>query len=284
MAICSVLLNAIDVVAEADFFERYLDAASIEVSEDRAVLDVGTALVEINRVGGERVGEAPFGEDRVDEGKQSTWIPDDIQAGPRHIGFKVSDLDERVRKLQEDGVQFHLEPIDAAGEVRITFFYSPSGVLVEMVEGALQHHWVADQSEVDADWGLGTPTRPRFDHVAETVQSFDTSGAFHAGHGFKLMGGIHQSADPRGFEIAYLRGDDTTLELFEFRKVELQTREPQWDAPGFVAAVFDSGEPEGDPVAVVAGRPLFSDPDGLLFATGPLPTAASEPNCASEPN
>lgn len=254
MAISAVLLNVVDVRASVDFYTRFLGATEVEVTDDAAVLDVVTATLRLVR---------------VDSPSESTWEGDDLQRGFRHIGFKVADLDARVAALKEAGVRFHLDPIHAEGEVYITFFFDPDGTLVEMVEGPLRYHEVFDQALVDADWGLGDPTRPRFDHVAETVADAPAAHEHFAQHGFVLMAGIHQPSDPRGFEITYVRDGDVSIEVFEYQRAETRGREVQLTAPGYVAAVLDrDSAPASGEVGAVAGYRLFADADGLVYAFG----------------
>ena len=252
MAIRSLTLNVADVQRSVDFYSRFLGLVPGEVTSEGAVLDAVTATLRLVRV------DAPVA---------STWVDDDLQAGFRHIGFKVADLDERVAALHDAGVPFHLEPLHAEGDVRLTFFYDPDGTLVEFVEGPLQYHEVHDRELVDADWALGTPTRPRFDHVAETVHDVRATQDYFAQLGFRLMAGIHQPGDDRGFEISFLRDGDSSLEIFTFDRAEKSRREPQTSAPGFVAVELD-GTPPPQAVAVgrAAGLDLLADPDGLVHA------------------
>ena len=254
MAIRSIIINVADVQRSVDFYSRFLGLDPVEVTADGAVLDAVTATVRLVR---------------LDERATSTWVADDLQAGFRHIGFKVADLDERVAALHEAGAPFHLEPLHAEGDVRLTFFYDPDGTLVEFVEGPLQYHEVHDREAVDADWALGTPTRPRFDHVAETVRDVRATQEYFGQLGYRLMAGIHQPGDDRGFEIDFLRDGNSSLEIFTFERAEKSLREPQVSAPGFVAVQFDGTPPE-QAVAVgrAAGLDLFADPDGLVHAVG----------------
>lgn len=254
MAIRSILLNVTDVARSVDFYRRFLGVEVREQDDDGALLDAVVADLRLVR---------------VPAGAASTWVADDLQAGFRHIGFKVSDLDARVEALHAAGVPFQLEPIHAEGEVRITFFYDPDGTLVELVEGPLRYHEVIDRGLVESDWGLGDPDRPRFDHVGETVADLDVTREYYAGLGFALMSGIHQPSDPRGFEIAYLRGGDTSLEVFTFATA-VERRAPQLDAPGFLAVEFAAPLPAAaTPVGTATGIRLAADPDGLV-QTGPL--------------
>ena len=162
---------------------------------------------------------------------------------------------------------FHLEPIHAEGEVRITFFYDPDGTLLELVEGALQYHEVFDRDEVEKDWGLGAPDRPRFDHVAETVDDAAIDARVLRGPRL-LPHGRHPSAErsARLRDHATCTAGDSTLEIFEYGKAEKSRRAPQLDAPGFVAVEFD-----GD-------RACASDPGrrgARACAASPTPTDSS---------
>lgn len=256
MAIRSILLNVTDIARSVDFYSRFLGTRTLEVTEDAALLDAETATLRLARV------DAPV---------STTWVADDLQAGFRHVGFKVSDLDERVSALHAANVPFQLEPIHAEGDVRITFFYDPDGTLLELVEGPLQYHEVYDQESVDSDWGLGTPTRPRFDHVAETVNDLDVTKDYFGQFGYTLMSGIHQPSDPRGFEINFLRAGDSSLEIFTYASAEKSQREPQMTAPGFVGAELDGVPPvSAEKVGMAAGFDLYSDGDGLVHALTPI--------------
>jgi catechol 2,3-dioxygenase-like lactoylglutathione lyase family enzyme len=236
----SVLINVVDLPTSIDFYQRYLAGELIGTPDEfGAVLNFETGTVRLRTV------RAPI---------PSTWIADDLQAGFRHLGFKVSDIEERVAALKAGGVRFHLDPIDAEGGVRIAFFFDPDGTLLELVEGPLQYHEVFDREAVDADWALGAPARPRLDHVAETVADLPDTVAEYAELGWSLMGGIHQPNDVRGFEIAYLRSGDTSLEVFTYARADLSIREPQSDAPGFFAVDFDGVDTAAPELNVLADR------------------------------
>jgi catechol 2,3-dioxygenase-like lactoylglutathione lyase family enzyme len=252
VAIRSILINVTDVDRSVDFYRRFLQVEVIESNDDGAVLDAVTATIRLRR---------------VNSPEQSTWSSDDLQRGFRHIGFKSAEIDARVAVLKGAGVPFHLEPIDAEGGVRITFFYDPDGTLLELVEGPLQYHEVYDRGLVEEDWGLGTPDRPRFDHVAETVADLDVTRGYFGQLGYDLMAGIHQPSDPRGFEINFLRHGDSSLEIFTYDDAEKSLRTPQVSAPGFLAVEFE-GSPPADavPVAEAGDLPLLADPDGLVHA------------------
>lgn len=267
MAIESIMINSTDVAGSAEFYVRFLGAEPVgQVTADRAVLDLVTATIELQHV----TDPAP-----------STWRPDDLYRGFRHLGFKVDAVDPMAAELEAAGVPFHLAPLDAEGDVRITFFYAPEGTLVELVEGDLRYHVVHDAAGVARERALGLPTRPRFDHVALTVDRFEETEARYRPYGFERIGTIEQPKDPRGFHIDFLKGGDTVLEVFTY-DVEKKYREPQLDAAGFVAAVIEEPENgsfrDATPLGTArAGSTILADPDGFTFAPGrPLATAVDE--------
>lgn len=255
MPIQNVIINANDVLRSVDFYTKFLEARLVgEPTAERAVLDLVTATIELRaNVGAE----------------QSTWVADDLQRGFRHVGFKVDRVDPRADVLKAAEVPFHLDPLDAEGGVRICFFYDPDGTLLELVEGDLQYASVLDPAGVAAERALGVPERPRFDHVAVTVDDRAAADSFYAPLGFSFIGTIEQPHDQRGFSIAYLKSGDTVLEVFTY-DVDKQARAPQPDAPGYGWAELAGDAPEGaTPVTTAAGSTVLADPDGFLFvATG----------------
>jgi hypothetical protein len=185
----------------------------------------------------------------------------------RARGFTVDSVDALVRPLKEAGVRFHLDPLDAEGEVRIAFFYDLDGILLEFVEGPLRYHVVYDEAGERADWGLGVPELPRFDRVAITAGDLDDTEGRYAPFGYAKIGRIHQPGDPRGFEIDYLKAGDSILEIFTF-DAELSVRGPRLAAPGFPGVVFDAGPAEAGLAvgAHASGHELRADADGFVFA------------------
>jgi catechol 2,3-dioxygenase-like lactoylglutathione lyase family enzyme len=257
MAIDNILINVADVRRSVDFYTKFLSAGIVgEVTDDRAVLDLVTATITLARVA---------------DPAASTWIADDLHRGFRHVGFKVDDVDPFVEVLQDAGVRFHLLPIDAEGEVRITFFYDPDGTLLELVAGDLHYHDVTDEAGVARERALGIPERPRFDHVAVTVEDLQATIDFYAPYGFGRIGSIHQTADPRGFEIDYLKGGDSVLEVFTYTAPKT-ARSPQADALGFACADLEPATgpvPAADTVGTAAdGRTVHADADGFVFSVG----------------
>src|SRR3978361_828479 len=107
MPISSVLINVSDVARSVDFYTRHLRGEIVgEVTDERAVIDFVTGTLELVRLGSER--------------SDTTWVPDALQRGFRHVGFKVDSVDAYVSELKAAGVPFHLDPIEATGDVRIT--------------------------------------------------------------------------------------------------------------------------------------------------------------------
>ncbi|WP_375388273.1 VOC family protein [uncultured Amnibacterium sp.] len=253
MPIRSVLINVTDLDRSIDFYSRFLDLRLQERTDRAATLDAVTATLRLVL---------------LPERDESTFVPDDLQAGFRHVGFKVADLAPRVAALKAAGVPFQLDPLHAEGDVDITFFLDPDGTVLELVEGALQYHEVYDRAAVEADWALGDPDRPRFDHVAETVRDLAATEAYFGGLGFVRMAGIHQPNDPRGYEIDFLRDGDASLEIFTFAGAEKTRRAPQTAAPGFAAVEFAGAAAPAGAAAVgtIGGLDVVADPDGLVHA------------------
>lgn len=255
MPIKNVVLNCTDAVRSVEFYTRFLELEVVgEPTADHAVLDAVTATVELRA---------------VDNGRdRSTWSPDDLQKGFRHLGFKVDRIDERAGVLKDAGVEFKLDPLDAEGNVRICFFYDPDGTLLEMIQGDLQYAEVLDAAGVAQERALGVPSRPRFDHVAVTIENRDATAAFyHRKHGFDFIGTIEQPNDRRGFHIGYLKGGDTVIEVFTY-DVATTGRAPQPDVAGFAYAELAGEAPDLPVVASPHGTTVYVDPDGFAYAVG----------------
>jgi catechol 2,3-dioxygenase-like lactoylglutathione lyase family enzyme len=244
-----VVINAVDVPRSVDFYTKYLDAEVIgEPRSSGAVLNFLTATIEVRQA----------------RASESTWVPDDLQKGFRHIGFKVDRVDPRAEVLRRAGARFHLDPLDAEGGVRICFFFDPEGTLLELVEGDLQYASIVDPEGVALERALGVPSRPRFDHIAVTVEDRATTDAFYRDRfDFRFLGTIEQPHDDRGFQIGYLKSGDTVIEVFTYQSVK-QDRTPQLDAPGFSHAQLGPGNIAG--LSALPGTDdVFVDPDGFPF-------------------
>lgn len=256
MPIKNVVVNCTDVQRSIEYYAKFLELSVIgEPTPERAVLDAVTATIELRAVSNGR--------------EASTWVGDDLQKGFRHIGFKVDRLDERAAVLKAAGVEFKLDPLDAEGAVRICFFYDPDGTLLEMIQGDLQYAAVLDEDGVAKERALGVPQRPRFDHVAVTIDDRERTSAYYDEHyGFSFIGTIEQPHDDRGFSIGYLKGGDTVLEVFTY-DVDKTSREPQLDVAGFAYAELDGEPPTGlGQLVSPDGTTVYVDPDGFAFAVG----------------
>jgi catechol 2,3-dioxygenase-like lactoylglutathione lyase family enzyme len=81
----SVLINVVDLDVSVDFYRRHLGGVLVgDADRSGAVLDFETGTLQLRTLA------VPAA---------STWIADDLQAGFRHLGFKVSDLEARVPPL-----------------------------------------------------------------------------------------------------------------------------------------------------------------------------------------
>lgn len=265
-------INAVDLVVRdldrsVEFYTSHIGLPAATVSADgrTAELPAGPAVL--------RLREAP---DAADAG----WVPDDLQKGFRHIGFKVSDIDERSAALHDQGVRFKMEPRNSPSGLRLAFFYDPDGVLLEFTQGTLSYHRVHDQRLVDAARAVPPPAQPTFDHVAVTVEDLDTTIKTYAdGLGFRVAGQIIRDEDPRGYRITYLHAGRTVLEVFTYTAAKQDT---PWSAQtpmtGFRNLVFTGEvddivrrlEQEGAR-RVSAQEELLVDPDGfpLRIETAP---------------
>ena len=266
-------VNVTDLDRSVDFYTRHLQLPVIDTAAldaDDAWLDAGPVVIRLHR----RVDATP-----------SRWIGDDLQLGFRHFGFGVTGLDERAELLHEAGVRFHLEPIDATGGVRITFFYDPDGVLLEFIQGHIDYHNVANASLVEQVQARPAPARPTFDHVAMTVRDQAATVDFYRRTlGFDVSGQLFQDHDPRGFEITYLHAGDTVIELFTF---EAEKSPSPWSAAettiGFRHVGFAVGEPSSATVDDVVRRlaehgatPVTDSPCALVLDREGFPLRIEE--------
>ncbi len=265
--IAAVDLAVRDLDRSVEFYRGALDLAALPVTTAptvdgsgrtarTAVLSAGSTLL--------RLTERP---DAVD----SEWVPDDLQRGFRHVGFQVSDIDERAARIRDGGATFRMQPTDAYGGVRICFFYDPDGTLLELISGQLAYDRIVEQQLVDAERARPVPGKPRFDHVAVTVDDLESAAQRYSDAlGFAVAGQLLRDDDPRGFVITYLHAGDTVLEVFTY--TDPKTASP-WQAEPVTAGFRDIAVavPEVDKVAATladsgatrVGNNLMLDPDGL---------------------
>jgi catechol 2,3-dioxygenase-like lactoylglutathione lyase family enzyme len=144
--------------------------------------------------------------------KPSDWIPDDLQLGLRHFGFRVNNVDAVAARLKQAGVSFTLDPFDATGGVRIAFFKDPDGTLLEIVQGSLHYHKTI--TEIPGHDVEGN--RLSFDHVTITVSDLDKALHFyHKLLGFPVLGQLFLK-DEHDFTITCLQAGTAMIELFSF--------------------------------------------------------------------
>ena len=124
-----VTITVSDLERSIDFYQRVLGFKVLGMLEQNGgdfkivYLDAGGATIELFHF--------------KEKGRPLTEAKD-LDIGIKHIGFKVDNVDEAVKKLKETGVRFTLEPFDATGGVRIAFFKDPDGILIELIQGELE--------------------------------------------------------------------------------------------------------------------------------------------------
>lgn len=207
----------------------------------------------------------------------SGWLPDDLQRGFRHVGFKVTDIDARAAALLEQGVEFRMKPTDAHGGVRIAFFYDPDGVHLEFIEGQIAYDEIDDQALVDAERRLPAPDAPRFDHVALTVNDLAvTTDLYRSALGFRVAGRLVRHDDPRGFLITYLRAGSTVLEVFTYALEKVDSPWRARPAPAGMRDVAFAGDGADLVRRLEAGGARRADGDRLLVDPDGLPLLVEE--------
>jgi catechol 2,3-dioxygenase-like lactoylglutathione lyase family enzyme len=212
---------------------------------------------------------------------ESAWVNDDLQAGMRHIGLKVDDVDAWAERARDAGARFTVEPEDAFGDVRLCFFLDPDGAHLEFVQGNVNYNHVRSQDLVDRERAVPVPETPRFDHVAVSVRDLDATLAFYRDHlGFPVIAQLAEENADRGFTITFIQAGPGVMEIFSFSEpLQANSFVPAARAPGLlylgmgardVRAAADeleaggawlapaaAGEPPGTAVAVDAdGTPL----------------------------
>lgn len=159
---------------------------------------------------------------RVDDGDLGGWSSVNHQAGFRHVGFTVADVDAWAQRLRRAGVEFVIAPMTALGGVRIVFFTDPDGALVELVAGELRHTDVWDADLVAARVAHPVPRdgeddTPVLDHAATTVRDLDEALSTYAdGLGLGRLGQVPHPGDERGYVRSYLAAGPGVLEVFSY--------------------------------------------------------------------
>ena len=117
-------LTSPDPAKTAQFYEDMFDAERVRTTE----LPNGSVSVDLN-LGGIMILIMPQGA----EAKPASTARGAI-SGLEHIGIRTDDMDTTVANLKANGVKFRDDIIDFRPGVRITFFWAPEDVLVELVE------------------------------------------------------------------------------------------------------------------------------------------------------
>lgn len=192
----------------------------------------------------------------------SGWLPDDLQTGFRHVGFKVRDVDSTAVRLKRAAVPFTLDPLDATGGVRIAFFKDPDGTLLEIVQGELRYH-VDGPAVASLPPFVPSGETLRFDHVALTVSDLQAALAFYGGElGCPVIGQLFLK-DARDFTITYLKAGTAVLELFSFSKPTL----PNYWTSDMAVLGLKHVVLQASPAS--AGAPLLRALDGTPFELVP---------------
>jgi catechol 2,3-dioxygenase-like lactoylglutathione lyase family enzyme len=242
---------------------------------DRCLLASGQRLLVLQELSGEPAGSA--------------WVRDDIQAGMRHIGLKVDDVDRWAERVRAAGAPFTLEPQDAFGGVRLCFFLDPDGSHLEFVAGNVSYTAAGSPGLVSRERAMPVPASPRFDHVAVSVADLDRALAFYTGRlGFPILGQLREDNPARGFTITYLQAGPGILEVFSFSEPVLANSfDPAAPAPGLLSLGLGAGDVPAAAGRIQAaggallaagdgpgaGRALLTDPDGtpLEVSSAPFP-------------
>jgi catechol 2,3-dioxygenase-like lactoylglutathione lyase family enzyme len=94
-------------------------------------LNEGTFKIVYLRSGGACVELFEF---RGQAAETAVGVPDTV-GGFKHLALQTDDVDGLAASLKAAGTVFTLDPLDAAGGVRLAFFRDPDGNLLELVSG-----------------------------------------------------------------------------------------------------------------------------------------------------
>jgi catechol 2,3-dioxygenase-like lactoylglutathione lyase family enzyme len=204
-----VELGSRDLERSREFYRGLLGFGEEPVSADAprrsALFTSGSVLLHVVEVG--------------EASDLGAWENDDLQAGIRHIGMKVGNVDRQMRRLDAAGVTVLSHPADVLGDVRIAFFLDPDGARLEFIQGnlAYQHVSSPDLAAAEAAQWMGPDDAPRFDHVAMTVDDLPAALQFWRDHlGAEVIGEIRHHDDQRGFLMTYLQAGPAVLEVLSF--------------------------------------------------------------------
>jgi catechol 2,3-dioxygenase-like lactoylglutathione lyase family enzyme len=122
-----VAVTVHDMERSVDF---YRDLLGFEVV-GQLLLDDGTFKIVYLRSGGAHLELFAFRKAAV---ATPVGVSDSV-GGFKHLALQTSEVDAVAARLEAAGVTFTVEPMDAAGGVRLAFFRDPDGNLLELVSG-----------------------------------------------------------------------------------------------------------------------------------------------------
>ncbi|MGI4894110.1 MAG: VOC family protein [Janthinobacterium lividum] len=193
---------------------------------------------------------------RVEDGNLGGWQSVNHQAGLRHAGFTVADVDVWAERLQRRGIEFVIAPMTALGDVRIVFFSDPDGALVELVSGDLRYTEVWDDGLLARRREHRTPHGEGLvlDHAATTVADLGQALSTYAdGLGMGRLGQVPHPGDERGYVRSYLAAGTGVLEVFSYALAPLPAAaEVDAQRLGLRTVALTSPDPEGAAALVVA--------------------------------
>lgn len=122
-----IALKVADLDESLAFYRTHLDAELLERG-DAADGDGATAVNHAAmKIADKRVylfDEAPY---------EAAGYVEALPLGFLHFGYVVDDIEANHRALSTAGVEFIMEPT-VFGELKIAFFTTPSGVVIELLE------------------------------------------------------------------------------------------------------------------------------------------------------
>jgi catechol 2,3-dioxygenase-like lactoylglutathione lyase family enzyme len=218
------------------------------------------------------------------------WLPDDLQAGFRHLAFWVADTDVTHRDLKDKGVEFTLDPFSTDG-VRLAFFKDPDGNLLELLSGQLAYKEIYNPRVASSPPGRQSPAgcALAFCHLALTVLDRQQAVAFYRDQlGFEPVGTLGVD-HPGKMHITFLQAGNAALEVFSYGPTAYPRQHPQGKPvlgirhiafevndvaktitgleqggvhitrpPRFFAGIYNSffEDPDGNSLEVISGRPV----------------------------
>jgi len=111
-----------DPVKTAEFYQGVFNAELVSTQESPD----GNVRVELNLDGTRVMVMKPAEDAPIAAGASPTGLD--------HIGLITNDLDASIADLKARGVKFRVETFEMAPGVRISFFWGPEDVLIELIE------------------------------------------------------------------------------------------------------------------------------------------------------